>query len=126
MRKIKIFCDSSVALTQEEADLINVTILPLTLIHNNKEYADQFEMTVDDVNQLLAKKEIIKTSQPNLGLIISEFEKAKEENYDHIFGITIAETLSGTHSAFNQAAVEVGLDNFTSSTQALFLELSMK
>ncbi len=113
MRKIKIFCDSSVALTKEEADLINVTILPLTLIHNNKEYADQFEMTVDDVNQLLAKKEIIKTSQPNLGLIISEFEKAKEENYDYIFGITIAETLSGTHSAFNQAAVEVGLDNFT-------------
>ncbi|WP_159634745.1 DegV family protein [Erysipelothrix anatis] len=111
MKNYAIVCDTSVSLTPEQAAAMNVTITPLTLIHNNKEYLDQVEMGYDAVNDLLRNKEHLQTSQPNLGLLITTFETLKAQNYDHIFVLALTSSLSGTYNSMNQAIQEVGLDN---------------
>lgn len=111
MKNYAIVCDTSVSLTPEQAAAMNVTITPLTLIHNNKEYLDQVEMGYDAVNDLLRNKEHLQTSQPNLGLLITTFETLKTQNYDHIFVLALTSSLSGTYNSMNQAIQEVGLDN---------------
>ncbi|QIK69103.1 DegV family protein [Erysipelothrix sp. HDW6C] len=113
MKNIAIVCDSSVALTKEEAHDLNITVAPLTLIYNNKEYLDQIDMTFDDVNELLLQKTHLQTSQPNVGVIINILEELKTKGFDHIYVLSLSSALSGTHSAFHHAIQEVGLDSVT-------------
>ncbi|AZK43646.1 DegV family EDD domain-containing protein [Erysipelothrix rhusiopathiae] len=107
MKNLAIVCDSSVCFTPEEIKKYNVFIAPLTLIHNNVEYLDQETISKEEVHDLLSKKEKIMTSQPNLGSLINLFESIRDEGYHQILSITLSSNLSGTYSAFNQAASHV-------------------
>lgn len=107
MKKIAIVCDSSVCFTPEEIKQYDVFIAPVTLIHNNVEYLDQETISKETVHALLEKKEKILTSQPNLGSLIDLFEKIKAKGFKNIIAITLSSNLSGTFSAFNQAASHI-------------------
>lgn len=107
MKKLAIVCDSSVCFTPEKIKKYNVFIAPLTLIHNNTEYLDQETISKEEVHELLSKKEKIMTSQPNLGSLIKLFEAIRDEGYEQILAVTLSSNLSGTYSAFNQAASHV-------------------
>ncbi|CAM2829928.1 DegV family protein [Erysipelothrix tonsillarum] len=107
MKKIAIVCDSSICFTPEEIKQYDVFIAPVTLIHNNVEYLDQETISKETVHALLEKKEKILTSQPNLGSLIDLFEKIKAKGYQTIIAITLSSNLSGTFSAFNQAASHI-------------------
>ena len=113
MKKIAIVCDSSVSFTKDEVTKYDVYIAPLTITHNNQSYIDQETITKEEVNDLLRQKQIITTSQPNIGRMMDIFEEIKSKDYDYTIVLSIGTALSGSYGAFNHAAQEVELENYT-------------
>lgn len=113
MNKIAIVCDSSISLTKQEVIDYDVYIVPNIIMHNNQTYLDQVTISNQEVIDLLHKKEKITTSQPNIGTMIETFDKIKANDYDYTIIISIASSLSGGYNAFNQAAKQAKLENYT-------------
>lgn len=113
MKKIAIVCDSSVSFTPEEIKHFDVKIAPLTVMNNNHAYIDEVTITKEEVNNLLRNKERVTTSQPSIGFMIELFESMIDENYDHVFVLSIGTALSGSYPSFQQAVHESGLQNTT-------------
>lgn len=111
--KIAIVCDSSVSFTPEEITALNVYIAPLTISHGSTSYVDQVTITEEGVNDLLRKGEVLKTSQPSIGLMIDIFEDIKSKDYGHVIVLSIGTALSGSYAAFQHAVEDVGLENAT-------------
>ena len=112
MKRIAIVCDSSISFTKEEIKKFDVHIVPNLIIHKNKTYLDQIDINDEEVAELLKNKEILTTSQANLGTIINTLETVKKGNYDYTFILSIASVLSGAHNSFNIALNTVGLKNY--------------
>lgn len=113
IKNIAIVSDSSVAFTKEEIEKYDVYIVPNLIIHNNKTYKDQVDITEEKVIELLNKKEKLSTSQANLGSIIETLEIVNNKNYDYIFIFTLASVLSGAFNSFSVAAQQAKLENYT-------------
>ncbi|CAM3702309.1 DegV family protein [Erysipelothrix urinaevulpis] len=113
MKNIAIICDSSVALTQKQANEMGIYIAPLTIIHSDKEFSDQIDISHEEVSELIRNKVSLKTSQPNLGTMINILNNVKEKDYDHIFVLSLTSSLSGTYASFQYALNEVQLDNLS-------------
>lgn len=113
MRKIALITDSTVSFTPEQSQALNVEILPLTIVYDNKEYSDQITISNEEVKELLAKKELLQTSQPNLGMMIDFFQELKKADYDYIFILALSSTLSGTYSTMLTAVEQAGLENYS-------------
>lgn len=110
MTKIAIVVDSSVGLTLEEQQLTtDVFVAPLSIIYDNKEYVDQIELTVEAVQEILSRNELIKTSQPSVGVVHALYEKIQNEGYTDIIVLSLSSKLSGTFNSFSAAAE--ALDN---------------
>ena len=113
MKKIAIVCDSSVALTKQQIKELDVYVAPLAILHHGKEYSDQIDITSKDVQEILEKGELLSTSQPNLGIIVTILQEIKEKKYDHVFVLSLSSVLSGTLAAFKHGIEDVGLKNFS-------------
>lgn len=113
MKKIAIVCDSSVSLTKEEIEELDVYVIPNTIIHNGESYFDQITITHKEINELLRKKEKLTTSQANIGSMTKLLKKVKAKNYDHIIMLSIASVLSGVYNSMMQAAKLAELENYT-------------
>lgn len=113
MKKIAIVCDSSISFTKEELEKYKVYVVPNIIMHNNQEYLDLIDITTDEVNSLLEKKETITTSQPNIGAIVELFKEITAKNYEYIFILPISSNLSGGYNAFYQAAQIAKLENYS-------------
>lgn len=111
MKNIAIIADSSISFSKEDEVLYDLIIAPLTITHNNTSYVDGVDIDNIALNNLLRNNELVTTSQPNLGTIISILEHCKTKNYDHIFILSIGTSLSGAYGAFQHALNEVPLDN---------------
>lgn len=105
MKKLAIVVDSSVGLTlEQQAALEDVFVAPLSIIYNNKEYIDQIELTVPEVQDILSRNELIKTSQPSVGVVLALFEKIQSLGYNDIIVLSLSSKLSGTFNSFSAAA----------------------
>lgn len=113
MKNIKILSDSSISIDKNDPLYNQVTLIPLSIIHNNKQYLDQIDLSSDDVNNLINDNQMIQTSQPSIGKAIEVLESIKPENYDHIYIITVSSKLSGTINSITQAVDHLGLSNVT-------------
>lgn len=113
MKKIAIVCDSSVSLTNEQVKEFDVHIAPLIITNNNVSYVDGVDITNIELNNMLRNHEKVTTSQPSIGGIIEILETLRNENYDHIFILSIGTSLSGAMSGFTHAVNEVAMDNIT-------------
>lgn len=113
MKKIAFLCDSSIALDRDAALEQDIYIAPLSIIYDGKEYQDQITITGDELTELLKKQTVVKTSQPNIGIMIEMLEDLKTKDYDHIFILSVTSALSGTVNAFEHALQEVNMNNVT-------------
>ena len=111
MKKLAFLCDSSIALDPNEAIKKDIYIAPLTITHDHQSFADQIEISGEDVASLLRENKVVGTSQPNIGVIIEILEDIKAKDYDHLFILPVTTHLSGTYNAFRQALLEVEMDN---------------
>lgn len=108
---IKIITDSSSDFTQEEAEQLGITVIPLTMTIDEQDYYDGVTITKDEFYDLLInKKKYPKTSQPTPGIFRNYFKEAKE-NGDTLLVLPISSGMSGTYNSAIMAKELVGYDN---------------
>lgn len=95
---IKIIVDSTAYLTKETIKKYDITVLPLTVLMNDKIY-DEADVSKYPAffDALKSSKEIPTTSQPNVKSIESAFEKVLKDDNEAIV-LTLSSTLSGTYN----------------------------
>lgn len=110
MKNLAIVVDSSIGLTlEEQKNWEGLFVAPLSIIYNNIEYVDQVDITLEEVQDILSRNDLIKTSQPSVGVALELFEKIQKEGYEHILVLSLSSKLSGTYNSFSTAAK--ALDN---------------
>lgn len=111
MQNIKILSDSSISIDKNDPLYNQVTLIPLSIIHNNNQYLDQIDLSSEDVNNLIRDNQMIQTSQPSIGKAIEVLEDIEPKNYDHIYIVSVSSKLSGTINSITQAVEHLGLNN---------------
>lgn len=108
MTNIKVVTDSSVQLTDEEIEKYDITVVPLTITIDGKNYVDGIDISRRDfVQKMNRAKELPKTSQPSIGVFEKIFKDLTSDG-SQVIGIFLARSLSGTIDAARQAADLVG------------------
>ena len=91
-KNIGIIVDSSCDITEEEAKAMGITVMPLPIFINGKEYYGK--MSYEELVEHLRNDERVTTSQISLGLLLDVFERASRE-YEEVVYIPISSGLSG-------------------------------
>lgn len=108
LSKFKIMTDSSVQLTQEEIKKYNITVVPLTITIDGKNYVDGVDISRRDfVKKMNESEELPKTSQPSIGRFVDVIKDLTSDGSE-VIGIFLSKTLSGTIDAARQAAEIAG------------------
>lgn len=109
MNKIAIFTDSGCQIEiRDEHE--GIYIAPLSITMRGRAYLDQIETTSLNVFKEMEKEDqIVLTSQPPLGEMISVLQDIKRDGYHEVIGISIASGLSSTIASMKAAARETGL-----------------
>lgn len=96
---IKIFTDSGSSIKPNESEALGVTVIPLMILLNGKEYRDGEELSTEEFyRKLIDEKLFPKTSLPSLAEC-EEKIRACTDKGDHVIFLTISSGLSGTHGA---------------------------
>lgn len=104
MSKVKIVCDSSAGLTDEEIQKYNITIVPLTVMIDGTIYVERETISNDQFPELMKNaKSLPKTSQPPIGKFVDAFDKLGADGSE-VLCVTMMESISGTVHATEQAA----------------------
>ncbi len=107
---IKILIDSSADLTSTEIKAKNVTMIPIQITINDKNYLDGVDLDHDTFYDLLTTStEFPKTSQPSPQEFLEAFEKVKEDG-DELICILLSSALSGTFQSAQLAKNIVDYD----------------
>jgi len=106
MNKITILVDSTVDLNKEDYERLNITVLPLLVRMEGKEYLDGINITADDIYASVDKgADLPSTSTISSGQFEEAFKKEIDKGNDVIY-IGIGSTLSGTFQAATIASRE--------------------
>lgn len=101
---IRIVADSTVQLSQKEKEEYDITLVPLNIIIDGKNYQDGIDMTKESfISMMQTSKALPTTSQPSVGLYADIYNEVSR-NGDEILSIHVAGSLSGTYSAAVQGA----------------------
>lgn len=96
---IRIVADSSCDISQEEAQKLNLEIIPLPINFGNDTYMDGIDIQAQQFYEMLAKStELPTTSQPSPLEFIERFEEVKKSG-DSILVITLSSKISGAYNS---------------------------
>ena len=95
MKKIGIMTDSNAGFTMEEAKNLNIHILPMPIIVNQKTYYEGINLNLDTFYKLQESGADITTSQPSPGQLLEMWETLLKD-YDEIVYIPMTSGLSGS------------------------------
>lgn len=108
--KTAVVIDSGSNYYNESINMEGLFAIPLQIIHGDNAFLETVTISVDEVNALLSKNEMLQTSLPVLVKIEELFREIKNQGYDNILAIPITSGISGTIDAFYTAAQFVGID----------------
>jgi len=95
---IKIVTDSAADLSKEMIEKYDVTVVPLTVSIDGKEYAEGVDITPEGFyEKMAASAELPKTSQPTPGLFKDAFSKFGAD--DEVLCLSLSSNLSGTYQS---------------------------
>ena len=98
---IKVFVDSGSSIKKEERKGLDVEVLPLKILINDKEYLDGEDLPMDVFyHALIEESQFPKTSLPNLEDAEKRVLECVEQGNDVII-LTISSGISGTFNAIN-------------------------
>lgn len=126
MANVKIVTDSSVQLTPEEIEKYNITVVPLSVEVDGKNYIDGEDISREELVDFLRKGIIPKTSQPSMGRFVETFDKLGEGGSE-VLAILITDALSGTYqtacSAAEMSSSKVTVINSKSTDRGLSFQV---
>lgn len=103
MAKIKIACDSSAGLTDEEIQKYGITIIPLSVMIDETVYVERETITNEQFPEMMKNaKSLPKTSQPPIGKFVDTFDELGADGSE-VLCVTMMESISGTVHAAEQA-----------------------
>ena len=98
---MRIMTDSSAMYTKEEAEQLNIDVLPLTVTIDGETYKEYIDITPDEfLEKIKNSNNMPSSSQPSLGQTMEIFEKYPDED---IIVLNMADGLSGTYSTTSAA-----------------------
>ncbi|WP_295731631.1 DegV family protein [uncultured Limosilactobacillus sp.] len=104
MSKIKIVCDSSAGLTEDEIKKYDITIIPLTVMIDGTVYTEGETITNDQFPEMMKNAQSLpKTSQPPIGKFVEAFDQLGSDG-SKVLCVCMMESISGTVHAAEQAA----------------------
>lgn len=110
MSKIKIVTDSSITIEPELIKLLDITVVPLSVMIDGTLHSDNDLKEPGKFLQMMKEgKNLPKTSQPPVGLFAENYERIANEGVDKIISIHLTHSLSGTVEAARQGANLAGV-----------------
>jgi DegV family protein with EDD domain len=105
MASVDIVSDSSCDLEQDEADQLNITIVPLSIRFGSEEFSDRDDLSVEDFYKRMASSEVLpQTACPSPGAFERAFRVAAEGGADAVICINLSSSLSTTLQSAQTAA----------------------
>ena len=109
MTRVALVTDSTCDLPPSLVEARSITVVPLTVTLDGKDYRDGVDITAEQFYAQLTGSSTTSTSQPSPALFAETYERLLK-NYDEVVSLHIAERLSGTLASAQQAAAEVAKD----------------
>lgn len=98
--KIKISTDSTADIPQELCREWNISVLPLTVLAEGKEYRDGVDITPQEFYTILDNaKKLPVSAQVSVALYLELYEKTWKEGYTDLIHVSINSKGSGTYQA---------------------------
>ena len=108
---MRIITDSTADIDVEEAKKFNITVVPLKIIFDGKEYLDRVTLNTDKFYELLENSETLPTtSQPSPQDFLNAYQEGIKNNED-ILVLTISSKVSGTYQSAHIAKDLAEYDN---------------
>ncbi|KRM88085.1 DegV family protein [Lacticaseibacillus thailandensis] len=106
--KIAIVTDSTAYLSDEEVQANNITVVPIPVILDGQVYDEGKDITPTEYYaKLRSAKTFPSTSQPPVGEMIHLYENLRNEGYDKVISIHLANTISGFQQTLRTIATEI-------------------
>ncbi|GHP12808.1 hypothetical protein YK48G_02330 [Lentilactobacillus fungorum] len=106
--KIAIVTDSTAYLTDEERQKYHITVVPIPVIIDGKEYKEGIDLTTTEFYQKLkTANSFPSTSQPPVGEMIELYNSLADKGYDTVISIHLASTISGFYNSLEQIAPSI-------------------
>jgi DegV family protein with EDD domain len=94
---VRIVTDSSCDLSQDEAERLDIAIVPLSIRFGSEEFTDRVDLTVADFYRRLAESEQLpETAAPSPGAFETAFRAAADAGADGVVCINLSSELSAT------------------------------
>lgn len=98
--RIKISTDSTADIPKGLCEQWNISVLPLTIIAEDKEYRDGVDISTEDFYEILDRATVLPvSSQVTVPAYISLFEEVDKEGYTDLIHVSINSKGSGTYQA---------------------------
>ena len=95
MSKVAVVRDSSSGISQELADKMGISVLPMPFTIDGKEYFEGISLTQEEFYEYLKKDADIATSQPSPESVLNLWKELLKE-YDEVLHIPMSSGLSGS------------------------------
>ena len=100
MTKIKISTDSTSDIPASFREELNISVLPLTILADGKEYRDGVDITPAEFYKILDEATVLPvSSQVRATEYLSLYQKVAEEGYTDLIHVSINAKGSGTYQA---------------------------
>ena len=97
---IRILTDSTADIQPALAELLGITVVPLTVFFGEEAYLDKIDMdTATFFRKLSTSKVLPRTSQPSPGSFQEAFIRLMQEGADGIVAVLLSSKLSGTYQS---------------------------
>ncbi len=109
-KNIALITDSTNDIPSELREKYKISVVPLTIVWDGKQYLDGVDLTaVSFYERLATDPKMPTTSQPTPGDFLQMFEKARDNGADEIVVIVISSAMSGTIGSVRTAAESFSL-----------------
>lgn len=95
MNKVAIMTDSNSGITQKEAEVLRIRVLPMPFLIDGETFFEEISLTQEQFYERLAQDVDISTSQPSLEDVTKAWEELLEENESIVY-IPMSSGLSGS------------------------------
>ena len=85
MNKIAIMTDSNSGITQKEAEVLRIRVLPMPFLIDGETFFEEISLTQEQFYERLAQDVDISTSQPSLEDVTKAWEELLEENESIVY-----------------------------------------